>query len=49
MIIIIICVYVFSTYTYLAEKLIKFPQGLGLLMYVNFRIFYFVNPCKFEV
>ena len=42
MIIIIICVYVFPTYTDLAEKRIKFPQDLGLVLYVNFRIFYFV-------
>ena len=34
-------VYVFSAPSGLAEKRIRFPQGLGLVLNLYFRIFYF--------
>ena len=39
--IIIVYFYVSSTCTDLVEKLVRFPQGLSLVFYLYFRIFYF--------
>ena len=39
--IIIVYFYVSSTCTDLVEKLVRFPQGLSLVLYLYFRIFYF--------
>ena len=41
-IIIIIYVYVFSKCTGLSEKRVRFPQGLRLVLYLYFRICYFL-------
>ena len=38
-IVVIIYVYVFSTCTGLADKRMRFPQGLSLVLYSHFRIF----------
>ena len=40
-IIIIVYVYVSSTWTDLVEKRVRFSQGLSLVLYLYFRIFYF--------
>ena len=49
-IIIVIYVYVFSTCTGLAEKCIRFPQGLSLVLYVpvfqNFLFIFVLLNCE---
>ena len=39
-VVVITYVYVFSTCTGLAEKRLRFPQGLSLVLYLYFRIFF---------